>query len=224
MDVRLLSICIGALALVAGGAIYGIKFCRNGNYLVGVEWFLLALSSGNFMLYELTGSQINYVGVVFLDTFSRAFGLPIITVAGLMVLTHRYHPSMKADILFFTLSSVATLLVLTEGFAPYLPYFLLFMWSLFTVFLVYFAYRLYALGERGHAGAMVLVALTNQLIAMIYDFYVIPGDATNVVFNFYTIALFVWTFLTVQTWYSYRAFERALDNDGRIVPMAGAHK
>lgn len=221
MDARTLSICAGAVALAVGGTVYGIKFCKIRNYLIGIEWFLLAISSTNFMIYELNHSPINYAGVLFLDTFSRAFGLPIVTVAGLMILTHGYRPSIRADVFFFGLSCAGTLVILIEPMVQILPYFLLFMWSLFSICLLYFAYKLFQFGENFHAFAMLMVAVSNQAIASMYDFYKIPGDETNIFLNFYTIALYVWTFLTVQTWYSYRALQRAMDAAGHSPATAG---
>lgn len=211
MDARLLSICIGAIALAATGFFYGFKFCQKRNYLIGVEWFALAISSTNFMVYELTHSHVTYLGVLFLDTFSRAFGLPIVTVAGLMVLTHRFRPSIRTDVLLFVGTAIATLIVLMDNFAPVLAVFLLAMWTVFTIYLVYFAYKLWVFGERMHAFGMLLVAISNQTIAYMYDFYKIPGDEANIVLNFYTIALFTWAYLTVQVYYSYCALERAMD-------------
>jgi hypothetical protein len=65
---------------------------------------------------------------------------------------------------------------------------------------------------------MVFAALFNQAIASIYDFYKIPHDETNIVFNFYTIALYVWAYLTVQTYYSYCALQRAMERRARKMP------
>lgn len=211
MDARLLSICIGAIALAATGFFYGVKFCQKRNYLIGVEWFALAISSTNFMVYELTHWNITYLGVLFLDTFSRAFGLPIVTVAGLMVLTHRFRPTIGVDVLLFVGTAIATLFLLIEIFAPVLAYFLLAMWTIFTIYLVYFAYRLWMFREKAHAFGVLFAALLNQIIAYMYDFYKIPGDETNIIMNFYTLALFTWAYLTVQVYYSYCALERAMD-------------
>lgn len=209
MDARLISICIGAVTLAVTGFYYGAKFCQKGNYLIGVEWFALALSSTNFMVYELTHWHITYLGVLFLDTFSRAFGLPIVTVAGLMVLTHKFRPTIRTDVLLFIGTAVATLFLLTEKLAPALAFFLLAMWTFFTLYLFYFAYRLLRLRENYHAVGVLLAAISNQTIAYMYDFYQIPGDETNIILNFYTIALFTWAYLTVQIYYSYCAMERA---------------
>jgi hypothetical protein len=210
MDARLLSICIGAIALAATGFYYGFKFCQKRNYLIGVEWFALAISSTNFMFYELTHSHFTYLGVLFLDTFSRAFGLPIVTVAGLMVLTHGFRPTIRFDVLLFLGTAIATLVVLMEQFAPVLAVFLLAMWTIFTIFLIYFANKLSEYGEKLHAFGVLLAAILNQTIAYMYDFYKIPGDETNIILNFYTLALYTWAYLTVQLYYSYCALERAI--------------
>lgn len=220
VDPRTLSICIAALVLAASGLVYGIKFCKLGNYLIGIEWFLLATSSANFLVYELNHSPVNYFGVLFLDTFSRAFGLPVVTVAGLMVLTHRYRPSVRADVLFFIVPCVATLALITDYMASDLKYILLFMWSIFTAYLFYFSWVLHRYSLTGHAIAMVFTAIANQTIAWMYDFYKIPGDETNIFFNFYTIALYVWSYLTIQTYYSYCALKRTLDAVERPQPVA----
>lgn len=216
MDARLVSICIGAITLAAGGIIYGTKFLKKGNYLLGAEWWILAISSTNFLIYELTHWHFNYLGVILLDTFSRAFGIPIVATIGLMVLTHRYRPSIMADIAYFVIPLAGTILILIQFSATILAYFLAAMWPIFTLFLFYFAYRLMKVDETGHAVAVILVAITNQAIAGIYDFYKIPGEETNIIFNFYTIALFVWTFLTVQIYYSYCAFERTLERQRQV--------
>lgn len=217
MDYRLLSICVCTMVLSATGFFYGTRFCKKHNYLIGIEWYLLAISSANFMVYELTHSPICWAGVMFLDTFSRAFGLPITTVAGLMVLTHRFKPTLRADAALFLIPAAATLVLLTDAMATMLPYFLLAMWTLFTLYLFYFAFQLLKFGERRHALWMMVVALLNQAIATMYDFYKIPGDETNIILNFYTIALLVWAYLTVQTYYSYCALERAMAAaDGRV--------
>jgi hypothetical protein len=223
MDARLLSICIGAIALAVTGFYYGFKFCQKRNYLIGVEWFALAISSTNFMVYELTHSHITYLGVLFLDTFSRGFGVPIVTVAGLMVLTHGFRPTIRLDVLLFIATAIATLIVLMDQFAPILAIFLLAMWTVFTIFLFYFAYRLWEYGENLHAFGVLLAAILNQTIAYMYDFYKIPGDETNIILNFYTIALFTWAYLTVQLYYSYCALERAI-NAAKEGDMNRAHQ
>ena len=61
---------------------------------------------------------------------------------------------------------------------------------------------------------MLQVMAFSLAIAAIYDFYKIPGEETNVFFNFFTLALFTWAFLTVQLYYAYCALERATARQG----------
>jgi hypothetical protein len=61
------------------------------------------------------------------------------------------------------------------------------------------------------AMAMVVALATSLAIAGIYDFYKIPGEETNVVFNFYTLALCSWAYFMVAMYYGYCALERAQD-------------
>jgi hypothetical protein len=192
----------------------------DGGSSLGFEWFALGVSSLNFMVYELSHLYVNYLGLIFLDTFSRAFGIPITTVAGLMVVTHRYRPSVLADVLLFLIPGIATLFLLTQAAAPFLPYILLSAWTVFTIFCLYFAYQLLKYGETVHACLMAVVAIGNQGTAMAYDLFKFPGSDTNIVFNFYTIALFLWAYLTVQTYYSYLALERAKDRAERGLAAA----
>ena len=223
MDPRLLSICIAAMGLAAGGLIYGVLFCKKRNYLIGLEWFLLSVSSTNFMFYELTNSNFTRLGLIFLDTFSRAFGLPLITVAGLMVLMRGYRPSLRAEVLWFVLPTIATLLLLTDYMAGMLPYILLAMWVVYSLYLIIFVFQLLNYGERLHAFLMAVTTVLCQTIACIYDFYKIPGDETNVVINFYTLALWTWAYMTVQIYYSYCALERAKGRAGASQASAGVH-
>jgi hypothetical protein len=144
-------------------------------------------------------------------------------VAGLMVLTHGFRPTIRLDVLLFIATAIATLIVLMDQFAPILAIFLLAMWTVFTIFLFYFAYRLWEQGEKSHAFGVFLAAILNQTIAYMYDFYKIPGDETNIILNFYTIALFTWAYLTVQLYYSYCALELAI-NAAKEGDMNRAHQ
>jgi hypothetical protein len=63
-------------------------------------------------------------------------------------------------------------------------------------------------GHALHALTTTLGLVAAQAIACIYDFYKIPGEETNVVFNFYVLALLTWSYLTVTLYYAYCALER----------------
>lgn len=210
MDWRTLILCFASLCLVASGIYFGAQFVRRRNYLVGVEWWILALSSTNACVFFVTGWTTNFAVAHFFDAFSRAFGMPIIATIGLMTLTHRLKPSIMVDVVLFVAAFVATaFLVMAKAPTQLLPYFYLGMWSLFSIYLVYFAVRLIRVGETAHAVGLLLAMAASQIIASIYDFYKIPGEETNVVFNFLTLALLAWSWLAAQIHYAYVALERA---------------
>src|SRR5262249_20627340 len=164
-------------ALALGGAIYGVKFNKKGNYLVGYEWLILALSSSNALIYFATELPISFHVAHFFDAFSRAFGVPIVTTLGLMTLTHGYKPSIRRDVALFAASFAGTaILVNVPSIAPLLPYFYLLMWILFSIYLAYFAKRLLNAGQARQASALLFAMVLNLVIASIYDFYKIPGE------------------------------------------------
>lgn len=210
MDLRSLILCLAALSLALSGWVYGWKFIKKRNYLLGLEWLVLGFSSANAFVYLLSGSQVSYSISTFFDAFSRGFGVPIVASAGLMFITHGYRPSVLADICWVAVCGVGTVVLVTADFmAKPLPYFYVAMWTLFSLYLVYFVRKLLEVGEGLHALGVTIALLLCQVIATIYDFYDIPGEEINVVFNFYTLALFTWSYMTVQLYYSYCALERA---------------
>ncbi|WP_454740012.1 hypothetical protein [Cupriavidus necator] len=205
-------LCFAIFVLVATSLIYGLKFLRKGNYLLGIEWLVVTFSGTNFLLYALGGSQASYRISFFCDAFSRGFGIPVIAVAGLMAVTHRYKPSILVDVVFFALAIAGTVVLMAADFMIQpKPYFYVVMWSAFSVYLAYFAKRLLSAGEGLHAFGVLMVLLTSQAIASIYDFYKIPGDDEHIVF--YILAAFTWSFVCVELYHAYGALERAEDGD-----------
>jgi len=215
MDLRSFILCLAAFSLALTGFVYGAKFIRKKNYLIGIEWFILATSSSNAVVYFATNSALSFKIAHFFDTFSRAFGVPIVIPVGMMVLTHGLKPSIRFDIAIFALSFIATIAILSLSFfQPLLPYFLLGMSVLYAIYLIYLVILLLRLQENAQAFGVALVTVTTFFVAAVYDFYKIPGEDTNVIFNFFTIALFTWSYMTVQLYYAYGALERAL-GEGR---------
>jgi hypothetical protein len=205
-----LFLCLADIAMVAAAAVYGRKFLKKRNYLLGLEWLVMMTSGSNFLLFFLTGSPFVYNVSFFFDAFSRAFGFPVIAVAGVMAITHNYKPSTFADIAFFVLSSVgAGVLVAVPLVFAFKPYFYLAMSALLSIYLLYFSWRLLRARERLHAALMFLVMLTVQLIALMDDFYRIPGDDPNLPARFYVLALLTWAYMLVEMYYGYCALERA---------------
>lgn len=212
MDPRDLVFLLACALLLTTGYIYGYKFLRKRNYLLGLEWLVVAFSATNFLAFGLTESEVAYFISYFCDAFSRGFGIPIIAVMGLMSVTHGYKPSILVDIVAFVLAIAGTFVLISAEFlSPLLPYFYVGMWALFSIYLLYFAKRLLGAGVTGHAIAVVAALIAGQAIACIYDFYKIPGDETNIVFNFYVLALVTWSFLIAVSYHAYCALERSTD-------------
>ena len=135
--------------------------------------------------------------------------MPIIAVAGMMVITHGYKPSIRLDVVAFVVSFAATFVLIgTHFFEAILPYYLVVMWTLLSIYLAYVSKRLLGIGAMFKALALLLALVTSQIIASIYDFYKIPGDETNVVLNFYTLALLTWAYFWPAAYYAYCALER----------------
>jgi hypothetical protein len=209
MDAKTIVFLLADVLMVAAGIVYGWKFVRKRNYLLGIEWWVVATSGTNFFFYALTNSQFLYDISYFFDAFSRAFGLPLIGVAGLMAVTHRYRPSGLTDVLWFVGCIAGTVvLVSVDAVAPAKPWFYLVMWTLYSFYLAYFAWRLLQAGARAHALGMTVVLVTSQVIATVYDFFHIPGDDAQHTL-FYIAALSTWAYSLFETYHAYCALERA---------------
>lgn len=211
-------LCLAIAVLVTTSLIYGLKFLRKRNYLLGIEWLVVTFSGTNFLLYFLGGVQFSYGISYFCDAFSRGFGIPVIATAGLMAVTHRYKPAILVDILFFVVAIAGTaVLVAADAVAQPKPYFYVVMWSAFSVYLAYFAWKLLSAGEGLHAIGVVMVLLTSQAIACIYDFYKIPGDDDRAIF--FTLACLTWSLLCVVLYYAYGALERVEERESSLASV-----
>ncbi|KVR37848.1 hypothetical protein [Burkholderia ubonensis] len=214
MDQRTFVLCLASALLATTTCIYGWKFVKKRNYLLGIEWLIVTVSSTNALIYFATGFEIPGLVSHVLDAFSRGFGMPIVAVAGLMAVTHGYKPSVRQDVALFGMSFAGTAVLVGAGFiARVLPYFYVAMWALLSIYLAYFVRRLLAAGQLFHAVTTTVALVASQVIACIYDFYPIPGDAHNVVFNFFVLALVTWSYVTASLYYAYCALERANRTD-----------
>ncbi|WP_354683292.1 hypothetical protein [Cupriavidus necator] len=219
MDRNLYLLCLAMFVLVVTSLIHGLKFLRKGNYLLGFEWLIVTFSASNFLLFALGGVQFSYQISYFCDAFSRGFGIPVIAVAGLMAVTHRYKPSILMDIVFFAGAIAATVvLVAVDAVAQPRPYFYVVAWSVFSVYLAWFAWKLLSAGEGRHAFGVSVVLVTTQAIACVYDFYKIPGDDEQHLI-FFTLACLTWSLMCVEMYYAYCALERAKKNQVSLAPM-----
>lgn len=206
--------------LIFSGVIFGVKFVRrHKNYLIGFEWLIVAFSASNLLVFLLTGWEVNYSISYFLDAFSRGFGVPIVATLGLMAVTHNYKPPISKDITIFAVTFAATfVLVMADFVKGPLPYFYVIMWSGYTVYLAYFAWQLLRLGELMHALLTALGAAAGLAVAIVYDFFPIPGDNDKMEFMIY--ALTTWGVTIIQLYYAYGVLARAKMRSSQLLVPA----
>jgi hypothetical protein len=211
MDIiRYYLLCFACFVLAVTGAVYGTRLLKKRNYLLAGEWFIVAVSATNFLVYFLTQWPPLYHIAHFFDAFTRAFGVPVIGVVGFMSVTHGYKPSVRQDVALFALAFVGAFVLETVDFiAPALPYLYVVTWTCLSIYVAFFVKKLLGAGEKFHAMATIVALVTSQIIACMYDFYKIPGEEHNVVFNFYFMALLTWAYFIAATSYAYCALERA---------------
>lgn len=207
--IEIINICglVACIVLALSGWVYGAKFIKKNNYLLGLEWWIIAFSATNFVSYMLTGWEVSYSITMFLDSFSRSFGMPIIAVLGLMTLTHNFKPSAFKEVILFAAAFAGTFVIfLADFFNDIRPYFYVIMWSIFTIYLCYFIFRLAQAGEKLHAFATTITVVFGLAVAIVYDFFPIPGDDTFMIFM--TWAFITWTYAGIQLYYAYDALAR----------------
>ncbi|MFJ9180636.1 transporter [Streptomyces sp. NPDC102360] len=213
------------LWLIFTGFFYGWKFIRRyGNYLLGLEWFILATSASNFLAWSLLGGDEDsfmYSVAYFFDAFSRSVGVSLILVMGLMGATHRYKPTRAVDIAVFVLG-IAAGLYLRQFHGGELhvgpAVFYVVVNALATVFLAYFSWRLWKIRAKGVAIGAALATAAGTYIAVTYDFFPLPGDDEYHTI-FYILALSTWGFQGFAYYFGYRALhERDVTTAGEPAP------
>ncbi|WP_229052496.1 hypothetical protein [Aeromicrobium sp. Leaf350] len=197
--------------MIYAGFTYGWKLIRHyGNYLLGLEFMVVATSGSNFLLWALLGSHEDsflYSIAYFFDAFSRSVGITLILVLGLLRVTHRYKPALGVDIGAFALAIAAGLYLQqfrSPDFYAGPATFYVVVNLLTAVFLAYFAWRVWGAGSRGWAVATAVASLAATAVAVIYDFFPIPGDDEHHT-TFYILALSTWGFQMFVYFYAYRA-------------------
>lgn len=237
MDVKSLLFVLADLSMIVAGYTYGIRFIRNyRNYLLGLEWIIVASSGVNFLIWALLGGPETspmFDLAIFLDAFSRSVGITLILVVGLMKVTHGFRPSVAVDVAVFGLAIAAGLLLAQLGGHPDaaagpppinvpIATFYVVVNLVTTVFLLYFAWRLWRVDARSHALGVVAVTIAGTVIAAIYDFYPIPGDDAHKTI-LYILALSTWASQMVVYYYGYRALH---DGNERAVQRSAleAHR
>ncbi|MFE3175725.1 transporter [Amycolatopsis sp. NPDC059090] len=198
------------LWMMFAGFFCGWKLLRTySNYLLGLEWIIVATSGTNFLVWSLLGGDDGsflYTVAYFFDAFSRSVGITLILVMGLMRVTRRYKPSLAADIGAFAVAIAAgAYLQQFRGEHLYVgpATFYVVVNILTTVFLAYFSWRLWKAGATGLAVGAGLATAAGTAIALMYDFFPFPDDQHRTVF--YILALGTWGTQLFVYFRSYRA-------------------
>ncbi|WP_371234503.1 hypothetical protein ACAW63_14230 [Pseudomonas sp. QE6] len=219
MEVRDVCALVSCIVLALSGWIYGAKFFKQKNYLLGLELWIVGFSATNFCIFIATGSEFNLGISLYLDSFSRSFGMPIIAVLGLMAVTHNYRPSAIKEVMLFAAAFAGTFVVFLAHFLDEVrPYFYVIMWSGYTIFLFYFVLQLARAGETLHALATAGGGAVALAVAITYDFFPIPGDDTHMIFM--TWAFITWSYGAIQLYYAYVALARATGTSSQSLALA----
>ncbi|MEV0686980.1 hypothetical protein AB0I35_24235 [Nocardia sp. NPDC050378] len=211
---RMILVLLADLAMVWAGFYYGIKLLRgNRNFLLGLEWVVMAVSGVNVLYLaaiNVDHESLSYHAMVFFDAFSRSFGMTVILVVGLMAVTHRYRPSWMVEALAIVAGIAVGLNRALEPRAvePSWAVFYLVMNLAAALFVfVYMAPKLWRGGDRGNATWVALGAALGAFVAIIYDYFPIPGDDADHTL-FYIISLTIWALMIVTFSRGYLALER----------------
>ncbi|OMC51439.1 transporter [Mycolicibacterium fortuitum] len=220
---------IAVVWAIVVGFTYGIKFIRgHHNYLLGLEWIVVATSCTNFMVFAAIKAGHDspmYTAAAFLDAFSRSFGITLVLVLGLMQVTHRYKPSLAVEIGAFALAAVGGFVFLgyqESSFKLAAETFLLVANLLTSCFLAYFCKRLWDIGEHRHAIWSGVATMFASFIAITYDFFPIPEEDMLDRPLFYTLALAAWGLQMFTYYRAYTAFDAYNKRAGTQVTTAPA--
>ncbi|HWJ12000.1 MAG TPA: hypothetical protein VNS46_21635 [Nocardioides sp.] len=229
-DIYGLTFLVADLVMIVCGYWAGWKFIKHHrNYLIGIEWFIVATSGLNFLVWALRfaddpdGGEASgqYAVAFFFDAFSRSIGITLLLVVGLMAVTHRYKASLAVEIGIFALAIGCGLYLAQPGFRDHVdgngefvlhqgPATFYLVANLLTLaFLLYFAKRVWDTGAKRVAGAAVAVSLAATVIALTYDFFPLPDSVDPLEDRalFYTFALTVWGLQMLTYLFAYRALD-----------------
>jgi hypothetical protein len=223
-----LTFLVADLVMIVCGYWAGWRFIkRYRNYLLGIEWFIVATSGLNFLVWALRftndpdagAASPQYAVAFFFDAFSRSIGITLLLVVGLMAVTHRYKASLAVEVGIFVLAIGSGLYLAQPKYREHMdangdfvlhqgPATFYVVVNLLTlVFLLYFVKRLWAIGATRTAVATLAVSLAGTAIALTYDFFPLPDSIDPLADRplFYTFALTVWGLQLLTYLFAYRA-------------------
>lgn len=227
-DIYALAFLIGDVIMIAGGYWAGWKFIKQyRNYLLGIEWFIIATSGVNFLIWALRFSEDKEAGAespqyavaFFLDAFSRSIGITLLLVVGFLAVTHRHKSNVVTDVAVLAVGLGFGLYLGQAKFQDHMddaghhilypgPATIYLVGNLVTlVFLAYLVKRLWSIGATRIAIATALVSLAATRIALSYDFFPFPASVDPLEDRplFYALALTTWGLQLFVYLFAYRA-------------------
>lgn len=199
-----------SLSIVFSMGFGAFKFFQKGNWILSAEWAVMFTSTSSLTVWIFTQWNWQYNFVMYLDAFSRVAGMNLLVVFGFLAVTHQYKPSLKADVLIFiTIGMIAAALMYVEPLNAIRPYVFFAVHYMFLPFLLLLVYKLFQLGEHRLGRHMLIASVLLTYIHSIADFYPIPGDETNIVYNYGFMALTTWAYAYAVIFFAYEALEKA---------------
>jgi fluoride ion exporter CrcB/FEX len=203
------------LWLMATTWIFGFKMLRFHNHLLSLEWFVVAVSSTNFLAWSLLGgdeSSPMYHLAYILDAFSRSFGFTLLLIVGLLTVTDGYKPPLRVKLGVVALTAVSAVILgpihndhlVHDGLHLTVASFYVVTNLVTTVFLAYFTMRVWKAGAHLVAVLTGLATAAGTYVAVTYDFFPFSFDDEYRTI-FYTIALTVWGCQAATLYFAYRA-------------------
>ena len=159
-----------------------------------------------------------------LKTRCRSFGFTLVLILGLMMVTHRYKPTLKVEVCAFLLAIIGGIFLVglheggVYGVGP--ATFFVVTNLITSIFLLYFAGRLWRAGSTGWAVATGVITIVAMVIAITYDFFPWPFDDAHRSY-FYTAALATWG---TQGFIYFKGYKALSDGNAREDAAAAANK
>lgn len=209
MDSLTLMIILSLSTLSVSGLWCGIRFLKIGNALLGWEWIILGTSATNASVYFITGWQFNFHLMVFLDSFSRTIGVPIIGAVGLWMLSRDLKVSSAVKIGMFVVgAALAGAITAFKPVEALMPMMAEFLGVVFIVAQIDFAVTLYRKGLRGHAVGVALGMIGLQATALLDGVLKAPehpDSVLGIISNFWVYSNVVWSAAFTEYYFAYVA-------------------
>lgn len=209
MDALTLSIILSLSTLSVSGIWCGIRFLKIGNALLGWEWIILGVSATNASCYFITQSPISFHLMVFLDSFSRTIGVPIIGAVGLWMLSRDLKVSSAIKIAMFAAGAVlAGLITAFKPVEAQMPMMAEVLGVVFLIAQIDFALILYRNGLRWHAAGVVLGLIGLQATVFLDGVLKAPEHPDSVfgiISNFWVYSNVVWSAAFAEYYFAYVA-------------------